>query len=119
MLDDLWHQLDLDRQTQPFRPAPGDVESIEDEDTVLGAWGRLGMPASFSAFAAWTQLVTAPGEPDFDPRLVPLVARDQQVNLAAAAGVRGTVYSCETCREWHRRDFLAQAWIAGANGGTE
>ena len=115
LLDDFWRQLRLDGTTQPFEPAPGDIELIEDEDTVIAAWGQLGMRVTFPAFAAWTQRVTTPTDPDFEPRLVPLVARDQQVNLAASAGVRGTAYSCEKCREWHRRFFMAQAWIAEAD----
>ena len=119
LLDDFWHQLDLDRTAQPFEPAPDDIDLIEDEDTVLGAWGRLSMPANFPAFAAWTLRVTTPTDPHFEPRLVPLVTRDQQVNLSAAAGVRGTAYSCETCREWHRRNFMTQAWIAEAESGTD
>jgi hypothetical protein len=106
LLDDFWHQLDLDRLAQRFEPAPGDVESIEDEDTVLGAWGRLGMPLNFVVFAAWTQRATTPTDPDFEPRLIPLVARDTQVNLAAAAGVRGTAYSCETCYGPHSEHSL-------------
>lgn len=119
VLDAFWRQLELDRLARPFQPGPGDIESIEDEDTVLGAWGRLGMPANFVAFAAWTQRVTSPTDADFEPRLVPLIGCDRQVNLAAAAGARGTAYSCEACREWQRRDFLAQAWIARADSATD
>jgi hypothetical protein len=90
----LWNDLDLPQ----YEPSPTDVEVIADEETLLGAWRLLGKPAPFPAFVRGILRRANPVEPGFDSSLVPLVVRDQYVGHAAAAGARGTDYSCETCR---------------------
>ena len=101
----LWVDLDL----PPYEPSPIDVEVISDEDTLLAAWRTLGKPAPFPAFVQTIARRTNPADPRFDPRLVPLVARDQYVGHAAAAGARGTEYSCETCRADQAERLLRRA----------
>ena len=112
--DEFWARMASVAEQEAFVATEAVVARIEDLDTVVEAFEATPEITRFEEFTHWIQRVTDPDQAGFEPRLVPLVARDNALNAAGNAGVRGIRYSCEPCRTWQKRELLAHGWAEAA-----
>ena len=73
---------------------------IAEADSLRDAWRWTGRPGSFFVFVQRVYEAAAEAADPSNVGLEGLLDRDAALQAAAAAGVRGTPYSCEACREW-------------------